>query len=1318
MQVVLPGKPVPATQALCTALWNERRFIAYISGKALVILTTAYSLLQVIYEESEDQLEAIAFDEESGKIAVCTRCSIRIYKPYGQGEDDLKWSLQDTFSHNNLSSWNGWVKTLSWGSAEELLIGDSYLELFSTLDFPRRIWKQKLANHVRFATFSCDPNFIASVGIYDRFVKIWRRQSSETDDTRFDFSYLSHPGAVTNVYWKKPYHIDQYIGNVLYTTCSDQILRIWVASDLHSHSVKHIYLWSQIDLMESIKPRALSNRSKTRFAFIVDGRDFILATEQAIQARDSNDDTEDHALPHLIEVANRNPEICIVLDDLGHMSAWGLENVSNKTTKYPKIFNIAHVDGLFLDLPSSFEAHLSQIRCYNYCDKSSCGFRILIHHFNGKINVFESDMATLLDPSPRSNRLVSKSILTGHTSNITKISQDISGQAIISQTDCNETLLWKNFDLHRDKFLSRQSHIIHGEQINKFCILKEGEMIVTISKDKISLWETCDPEGRYLTSSAYSLNGRISCFLLIPTAEEVELAYVTAISSCMTGIVWKIHLSNCQTITENTDHCPRIREFFHFDLNTSNDLSDVFSVDTIGLRPTASTHLNNSNMVHFISCSNSGIIELWNLKLNIKLNRVDWSKTYSINTGICKPAIVLGSFLRKVVIVDSTRSKLTIWNLSENHIEHTQVYGAHDRIQRLNWISTQNNHLILAVQFLFRVDNLAQVSYDYLNKGPSWIHLRQLSTQKFTPHPVGDSMWLLNGDYMLGAGNQIFISKKMTESSDVVVNNQLLPSKSKQDIFDIVERLNSPLPVYHPQILIQCIFADKIKFVERVILELYKTLTYYVKGDLIDSNLGMDFANLYSQATTKSSKRETKNFSLLSDEENDTSETVTKVHTSFLTKKFAEVSLPQLSESEQSNLIKVVECVETLENTRKSIDDNAVKFQFSLRYRKKLPERTDESLSCWREINWAYHSNCQDILIDLVSSHCHGKLLWKHARESGIFMWITNRVTLLSQFEAIARNEYNNTSPRDPAECTLFYFALRKKSILQGLWRIATWNREQTATMKLLANNFQEKKWKTAAMKNAYVLLGKHRYEYAASFFLLADCLNDAINVILTQLKDLQLAIAVARVYEDDRSPALMNLLENKVLPLAFREGNRWLASWAFWMLHKKEISCQVLAVRFQLPFLKRFTLKIFKSPINYFCNIPLVPDFQTNSFLVEDSALAVFYFHLREKFFFTQISPEIEWNFVLHNARLYTRMGCHLLALNLVRNWNFRRPNSIKQSDIESSKINLSNQKNSLVITDSNPKQSSLAIRTIDQQSQRIFQEQESKSIFDSFEF
>lgn len=41
---------------------------------------------------------------------------------------------------------------------------------------------------------------------------------------------------------------------------------------------------------------------------------------------------------------------------------------------------------------------------------------------------------------------------------------------------------------------------------------------------------------------------------------------------------------------------------------------------------------------------------------------------------------------------------------------------------------------------------------------------------------------------------------------------------------------------------------------------------------------------------------------------------------------------------------------------------------------------------------------------------------------------------------------------------------------------MASWNREQAATTRLLANNFEDTKWKTSALKNAYALLSKRRF--------------------------------------------------------------------------------------------------------------------------------------------------------------------------------------------------------------------------------------------------
>lgn len=176
-------------------------------------------------------------------------------------------------------------------------------------------------------------------------------------------------------------------------------------------------------------------------------------------------------------------------------------------------------------------------------------------------------------------------------------------------------------------------------------------------------------------------------------------------------------------------------------------------------------------------------------------------------------------------------------------------------------------------------------------------------------------------------------------------------------------------------------------------------------------------------------------------------------------------------------------------------------------------------------------------------------------------VYITDRVPQKAQFEMIARNEYTKSDMKDPVDCSLFYLALHKKTVLQGLWRMASWNREQKATQRLLSNNFDDPKWKTAAQKNAFALLSKRRFAYSAAFFLLADCLQDAVNVCLNQLKDLQLAIAITRVYEGDHGPVLHKLLEGEVLTVAAQEGNRWLASWAFWMLHRRDMAVRALIV-------------------------------------------------------------------------------------------------------------------------------------------------------------
>ena len=77
----------------------------------------------------------------------------------------------------------------------------------------------------------------------------------------------------------------------------------------------------------------------------------------------------------------------------------------------------------------------------------------------------------------------------------------------------------------------------------------------------------------------------------------------------------------------------------------------------------------------------------------------------------------------------------------------------------------------------------------------------------------------------------------------------------------------------------------------------------------------------------------------------------------------------------------------------------------------------------------------------------------------------------------------------------------------------------------------------------------------------MADKLEDAVEICLRQLRDMQLAVAIARVYEGDNGSVLKKILHDEVLVFAAQEGDRWLASWTFWMLGRKDMAVRALIV-------------------------------------------------------------------------------------------------------------------------------------------------------------
>ncbi|XP_068424911.1 dmX-like protein 2 isoform X3 [Clinocottus analis] len=175
---------------------------------------------------------------------------------------------------------------------------------------------------------------------------------------------------------------------------------------------------------------------------------------------------------------------------------------------------------------------------------------------------------------------------------------------------------------------------------------------------------------------------------------------------------------------------------------------------------------------------------------------------------------------------------------------------------------------------------------------------------------------------------------------------------------------------------------------------------------------------------------------------------------------------------------------------------------------------------------WAFHSEAEEELLNMIPAMQRGDPQWSELRAVGVGWWIRNINTLRKIVEKIGKAAFQRHN--DPLDAALFFLAMKKKAVLWGLFR----SQHDEKMTQFFKNNFTEDRWRKAALKNAFSLLGKQRFEQSAAFFLLAGSLKDAIEVLMEKMEDIQLAMIVARLYEADfeNSSTCQGLLHEKVL--------------------------------------------------------------------------------------------------------------------------------------------------------------------------------------------
>lgn len=715
------------------------------------------------------------------------------------------------------------------------------------------------------ACVSYDSTYIASTGWGDCAVQIWRRLAFGSQETHFDLSYVVHPGEVTGIRWRKPFYPNQTIENVLYTCCADGTIRLWAAADNAGQS--RLRVCGKLDVVASIQD-GLKPPGVHRWFAIIDGRDFSSAVERAVQLRADVRDEGIMPIDHVISVATKSPDICLVFNGTGTMSAWALEFLPTGAHNRPfnTAFNIAYIQSKDFAIAPTSEMH-QYTQIHSYYDQFDHKLTLLFEHFDGRVAVYNADVVDLLSPTACQQRLSLAALWMGHSAAIKKMVRNYSGNAVVSRTAAGESFVWKHYaTLPCPQDFDRQSIIPEDGPIHRICVLRKGRFVVFLRHEMISLWDCRQQTAKLLDSQKFTVSGKPLCLLILPRqrVEDNLVAHIATVTSSQEGLVWEVSLPQYNPSTkenalastgrdERSDgQLPRrpqgsIREFCTFNLRGAEDLAYVLPVDPAGSSPIVAGFLDVFARDVAISYTESGRVVFWTARVDIVHGDVGWLSTSWADTGISKPSLVSGSTLKKAALVNSTRSQLTIWDIGGRRLEYSQDFPGENTIQDLDWTSTPDSQSILAVGHQSRVVLVSQMRFDYLNRGPAWAPIREISLANLTPHSIGDSTWLADGHLVVGAGNQILtFSRRYDISSSLVSKLKLAPGKDGTwDMFDTVQRLNGPLPIFHPQFLSQCILSGKFQLVQDILVTLHNTLKYLAEGEILDKYLNLDLSRFY-----------------------------------------------------------------------------------------------------------------------------------------------------------------------------------------------------------------------------------------------------------------------------------------------------------------------------------------------------------------------------------------------------------------------------------------------------------------------------------------
>ncbi|KAJ3413506.1 regulator of (H+)-ATPase in vacuolar membrane [Chytridiales sp. JEL 0842] len=1121
----------------------------------------------------------------------------------------------------------------------------------------------------------------------DPFIKIWYlSKRCDPSARRYDFLYLKHPKPVINFEWRRTrpsrLAILGQVGNVLLSQAKDSIARIWNQSSL---SAPYLFeMQAVIDPRQSPGMYDLSGRgsvasinstlhrrerqaedsvprvpssASVAAPQTIDNNHLIVhwlcseEIENAVEYRDKLEDklvkkkrksaTSIKRSKKLRDTIRDYPDMVFCITQDGSLAIWGIQYLDGKPKRIPKVLTILKSEAAVL--PADFDFFRGRIQVFHdksRLDRSSIYFpaevQLIAQSPSGIFAIYTMNLDDFFGSSWTNAYMRLENTWTGHASSAKSIIRHstLPLVAVVNQMG--------GVNLYRASVPQTAVRVTDG--------LDLVASLPSIGKDVMVAWIPTLPI--MILQSGGSL-----------TLEKVE-TYGASHLATLDGSKMKGDLRLLNVYYDQACN----------DDNSSERNYHLVAITSAGEVLVWTLVFNGSNFVggEFVSLT--------------KLPNLDSEVIKAMPLDAVSSWMALDAPLGSVMFSTySTGNKMTFWNYSKQSIREslqTAVQGQEDIWVEIGsyeapiastptgstvsvlknkaigfgytveWtakldttIIAAETHLtadgqeLLALSTSKGVDIYCHSRIEDANDNFRWIRISECVMP--WDDTVKSVCWLADGALILALETKLAVFTKW------LCERTGFDNSTPNSIHTVVAYKNGRLPDYHPQFLVHNLLWGKHDLVTYLLSLLHKFVKLMNESDRIISDVPSALWKWFDGKAEGSSVKNNYDdlFGTGVDSFNADEEIgeFNKARSDYLADALTRITLPGMSKLDQMKLVALMDAFVQVHQQKRALDENGVRYVlfarlFVFSQSSFPPELKPVSLQS-RDITWGFYSESQDNLIDFLNQSYGGKPLWKDAKSLGMGFWLRNSDALKRQMETIARNEYMSKDDKNPVDCSLFYMALKKKNVLLGLWKLANSHPEQGAMLKFLSNDFAEDRWQKAAIKNAYALLGKQRYEYAVAFFLLGDKLKDAVSVCLKQLGDVQLAIIICRLYEGDEGPVLKEILQNQVLPDAVSKGDRWLCSMIFTLLKQKEKA--LLATIMPMSTLLE--------------NLSIESEENKQTSELSDPPLFALYSYLRKHYKSIRMElPTVsiidEGEFIVRSAMTYELMGCPSLALDILR--------------------------------------------------------------------